>query len=887
MMSMLENIRYKLLKTELEISENRIFLIVYRDENLKNIIIRELEKSFPSCEHILLPEDISSWIASETKPGNMTVWTDPDKEKQLFSIFPEWYLSKITVFDFSGVSQEIRREKQGPLIGSTELPLSVIEKFSKYLEKSLPQYENLYYIPLYFTNRKDRTFLLDDLARAFLSDKANTNLMIIMGEKNAGKTSFFLHYFSDLSKQFLKDPHKKRFPVLISLNRNSDKTEIENIILTELYQSCGIEFPSDHFKELYRKGKFVFIIDGFDDISKGMTTDQTSDLLRQIYRLSCESDSAGKHSLNKVMMSCFPHHIYKRIQNGKVVYSEEHTVLYKEYAPQRNVEAVCINSKSLDGDDELKAYLLKAANDGIAVRNILSILSNAEVLSEYSEPCLLKQMIIQTAPAFRDKQEINIADIYRAYTDIWICLEDWRCRLSPEEKKILLSELSMTMFQKRVSTVQSAYQEDMKFCQFLSCDDKGNYAFIHPSFPGYFLARAYFDRIKNKADRLFPADKMDKITVFFLKMIVSSEKADLAGLDLSGLNLENINLYRANLSGSNLNKSNLKFAELMGAVLSGSDLTGANLSKASLVRANFHNADMTGTDMTRARLRDAQLGTAHLNGANFHGADLTGAKLSGAKLTFTGMSEADLSRADLSNAVLNNADLSGAKLCQANLNKADLTGANLSEADLTDADLVEAVLSEADLRDAKLVMANMTWAKLNEADMSNANLNRSRLREADLTEANFNKASLNQADLRWAKIDRAGFRDAKLREAHFTGASIVEAIFNSADLAWANFTNAILTSSDFSGANLNMAKFREANLIHCKFVGADLTWADLTKADLSRADLSSAILVEADLREADLRDSKMSRANLSGANMKQAKLEGADMNGTDLDENTD
>lgn len=897
-MSVLESIQYRLLKTELEVSESGTFLAIYQSEPLKDMIIGALMKTVPFCKHILLTEEMIPRLFQDHGKGQRLVWLSSETEKQFFAIFPELYLSGTGVFDFSENSQELRRS---PLIGSAELSLSAIEKFSNYLENFLPQYENLYYIPLHFTNRKGKTFLLDDLVRAFLSDAANTNLLIISGDKYAGKTLFLLRCCVESAKQFLKEPNKRRFPVMISLNKDHGNTaDIETILLREIYDACGVEIPADHFRELYRKGKFVFLIDDLDEQNPGRTSrEQISDTVGQIYRLACDNE-AEVSSSNKVMAACASHYIYNHIKNGRPVNPEDHTVLYQEYAPKRDVEAVCVNPKDLD-EEQMKTYLLKVTQDGISVRNILSILYDRQISEEISDPSLLRQMVIRTAPMLRDKKEITTADIYGAYADIWISREDWRSRLNAEGKKILLSDITLTMFQKGVMTLNNSEMpalkaeyirseepggnpEDMSFCPFLNCDEKGNYAFVHPSFLCYFLAKQYFDRIRNSQERLFSADKLDKTSAYFLKTIISSEKSSLSGLDLSGLDLENTNLYRANLSGVNLNKSNLKSAELMGAILSDADLTGANLSNARLTRANFHNADMTGTDLSRARLRDAELRTARLNGANFHGADLTGAKLAGAKLTFTGLSEADLTRADMSNAVLNDADLSGAKLCQANLNKADLTAANLSDADMTDADLVEAILSEADLRGARLIMANLTWAKLSQADFSNANLNRARLREADMTESNFHQSSLNQADLRWAKIDRARFRDAKLREAHFTGASITEAVFNSADLAWANFTSAILKSSDFSNANLNMAKFREADLSYSKFVGANLTWADMTKANLYKADLSSAKLVEADLQEADLRASKLNRTDMAGANLKQAKLEGAEMNGADFDE---
>jgi uncharacterized protein YjbI with pentapeptide repeats len=864
-----EDSRFRLLKTELEISRDAIFLAIYRDEGIKAAVIGELKKAVPSCEHLFPAENISAVIA-QYRPEQPTIfWISPEDEKEVFSSFSEVYHGKVSVYDFSGISEEIRQSRRGTLI-SEGLPAAVIEKFSKYLEKSVRQYEQTepYYIPPYFTNRKKKTFALDDLVRVFLADTGSTNLLLILGNSNSGKTCFLSHCFAGLSRQFLNNPDKERIPVFISLAAYSEIPDIEKIILKEFQTIYDVEISGDAFRESCRKGKFAFLLDGFDRMTAGMAIGEISDIMKSVYRLSFEEDG-GKSLLNKVIMSCKPHYVFNDIE-GERPASEEYTPLYREYAPKRNVEAVCINPKVLD-EAQLKEYVVKTIKDSIAARNILSLLHDDHLLKEISDPSLFQDMVIQTLPLFREKKEINAADIYRVYTDIWINCEDFRSRLSAEKKKLLIWEAARNQI--------PAENEDLRFCSFLRCDEKGKYTFTHNSFLSYFQAQQYFDRIKNKQERLFPATDLDNETVFFLKLIISSEKADLKGLDLSELNLENANLYKAELSGANLNKTNLKSAELMGAGLQDTDLTGANLTKTRLTRANFHNADLTGTDLSKARLRDADLRTARLNGANFHSADMTGAKLTGAKLTFTGLGEADLTRADLSGTVLTNADLMGAKLCQTNLNKADLTGVNLSEADLTDADLVEAILSEADLRKAKLIMTNLTWAKLNEADLSEADMSRCRLREADLTECNFHQTCLNQADLRWAKIDRARFRGAKLREAHFTGASMVETILNEADLSWANMSSAILKKADLTGAVLNMAKLNEADLSGAKLVGADLTWTDLSKANLSDADLSSANLSESDLSEANLTGAKLGKANLIGAKLQNTKFDGADIVG--------
>ncbi|MBD2606636.1 pentapeptide repeat-containing protein [Scytonema hofmannii FACHB-248] len=202
---------------------------------------------------------------------------------------------------------------------------------------------------------------------------------------------------------------------------------------------------------------------------------------------------------------------------------------------------------------------------------------------------------------------------------------------------------------------------------------------------------------------------------------------------------------------------------------------------------------------------------------------------------------------------LSDAYLSGADLSRANLSRANLSRANLSRANLSDADLSGANLSRANLSDANLSRANLSRADLSRADLSGANLSRAYLRDADLRDADLRDADLSGADLRDADLSGADLRDAYLSGAYLSGADLRDAYLRDADL---------------SGAYLSLANLRGANLSR-----ADLSGADLSLANLSLANLSLANLRGANLRGANLRGADLSRADLRGANLRGANLE--------------
>jgi len=112
------------------------------------------------------------------------------------------------------------------------------------------------------------------------------------------------------------------------------------------------------------------------------------------------------------------------------------------------------------------------------------------------------------------------------------------------------------------------------------------------------------------------------------------------------------------------------------------------------------------------------------------------------------LSDANLSGANLSLTFLAGADLSGADLSGANLNGADLSGVYLSGANLSGAELRGSFFCDrADLSGANLSSANLNGADLIDADLSYTVLISANLSRADLIGASLIDADLTNANL--------------------------------------------------------------------------------------------------------------------------------------------
>ncbi len=860
------------------------------------------------------------------------LWITPEFEKLLFLKIPGLYHRTDGVYDFSalfGEEEPPRKPAPSPADPSA-IPFA---KISLYLEKVIHQFENWkrvresgeeflidemrhadlhdFYLPARFTNNKGKTFLLDDLLKVFLENK-QINFLTLLGGEGMGKTAFALHYFIQLSKQFLKHPEGRRIPVFISLKDYAGRLHVEEFLIGEFERTFQVRLSSLQLQDMLLRGRFVFFADGFDRMASAYDIYLTRDNLESLVRLSLKNiliqEGVEKpQAPNKVFITCRPHYYLVNIQEKNTLRAG-YTPLYRHYATKENYQLVRINPRDPD-ETRLKIYIIKNGRDPILARNVLSVVMNPDHQNRLSEPSLLAEIVCRTLNCFKEKREANLADFYRAYADMWIQRDDWRFRILPEGKRILMHRMALKMIQKadrsglhyseleapKRGLVKKNFplghadgcRDEILACEFIVREQDGHYRFVHPSFMHYFAADAFFRAVRKGTPPSVPYVNLEADSRDFLKLIISSEKSDLRELNLNHLDLEGINLYQADLAGAGLNKSILKSGVLIRARLTGADLSAADLSMAKMSRSLLEGADLSGADAKSGGFREADLTEARLNGTNFRGADLRGARLMGARMAWADLREADLTGADLTGAKLTDADLTGANLFKAILNEADLSGATLSGAHLGMAEANTANFTYADLSRSDLTGASLNWAHLHGATLTLAEVFKTRLREADLTRANLDEANCAEADLRWARLPGAKLQNASFHEADLTGADLTKAKLTDADLSWANLNGVRLTDADLSNARLNMVKLRDARLIRANFSGADLTWADLTNADFTAADLTRADLSEADLSGCVLRKAKLAKTRFKGANLRTADLtqtdrKTADFEGVDL-----
>lgn len=706
-----DNPGYNELKTELQICKiGGLFLALYKDKRIIKLIINYLKHDLPeqfifslrmnsqkigfptffdqtfeqtgkqnNIFHVIgidqLPEELQKNFINyleytrerfKAKPYSIIFWVTPQFERQLFFAAPDFYHWISGIYDFSEL--EINKElwEEADISESRQVSL---ENITTCLEKMVWQYEhweevkkrkekflievmeraNLheYYVPTYCIEQNGKINLLDNVLKDFLANKTKY-FFTLLGDFGTGKTSFALHYFILLAKKYLQHSNG-RIPIFISLKDLPKKINIEDFIVREFYEKYNIKISFNVFQELALKGKFIFFLDGFDEMASSSDQKLTEENFKELTKLTFENilfmttSCSPPKKANKIFLTCRTHYFLSDIQEKMLL---RYTVLYRDYVMRTPYEITKIKLKEFN-DEQIAEYISKITKNVRSTKNILDIIKDTYNLKELSTQPILLEMIVKTLSSLKNKRVRGIADLYKFYTDMWINTDDWRSRMKPEGKRRFMWELAHKMFENKggfslhysklnppkkeylkqdfqnLQGNDDYYKYETTTCSFLNRDPEGNYKFIHKSFMEYFIAEYYFSTLFSK--RLFSPNTLNenKEVLFFLKLIISSKKkeltkCDLSRLDLSGVDLEDACLESANLQGATLIKANLREADLRKAHLGWTKLNNADLRDAKLSMANFISADLTNADLRGANLQGITLSSAKLEGTSIY-----------------------------------------------------------------------------------------------------------------------------------------------------------------------------------------------------------------------------------------------------------------------------
>jgi hypothetical protein len=272
----------------------------------------------------------------------------------------------------------------------------------------------------------------------------------LLGEYGTGKTSFAAHYFWKRSNAYLKDPLRNRIPLFIPLGRFHKSADMEQMITAFLVNECGIRRDFKTFLSMAARGKFVLILDGFDEMAKQVDVSVRRHNFREISRVLVGN--------NKVILSGRPNYFLSQDELAELFGQAATTDPYRaalrsatsEGAPRYQILNVTLFDRWQISDflQKQAAFLQKESSDNWrALENVIYTTYNLEELAR--TPVLL-EIIIKTVSELRGKvTDINAAKLYEIYTNFWLDREydkgDVRWLVTRQDKELFVLELAWSM----------------------------------------------------------------------------------------------------------------------------------------------------------------------------------------------------------------------------------------------------------------------------------------------------------------------------------------------------------------------------------------------------------------------------------------------------------
>lgn len=551
---------------------------------------------------------------------SLVFWVSPAFVTKLFHTSPDFYSWLNGTYDFSTY----------PPTGETSYAQqreNFLGSLKTYLEKLIWQYEhweevpktdfllevmsraNLhkYYVALSGTDSQGKVWWLDELLDNFLEDPQHS-FMTLLGDYGTGKSSFSLHYFIQQAKRYLQD-NTHRIPLFISLKDYPKRVNVPTFLQKEFVEKFQLGFSLAVFQELALAGQFVFLVDGFDEMMSLADKEETVANFKALTRLTFENvqfltqGETGRK--NKLLMTCRSHYFFSETQEKEILRAD-YTVLYRNYATRSQYQITRVKVREFN-QSQIKKFILKHVGNETTARQMLAIIKDTYNLRELSERPLLLNMIVKTLPVLKEKEKINVAQLYRVYTDEWIERDDWRSQLTSQGKRQFMWELALKMYHgggnfslhySQLDKPKSEFLENPRevnedyyayettTCAFLNRDAEGNYKFVHKSFMEYFVAELFVDSVKKREVRPLAYENTNQNIRNFMKMMLSLEK-NFSSANLSVFDLSDVEFQGANFQDADLQRANLQRADIQGANFQGAYLYGTNLRGTKRQGANF------------------------------------------------------------------------------------------------------------------------------------------------------------------------------------------------------------------------------------------------------------------------------------------------------------
>lgn len=305
--------------------------------------------------------------------------------------------------------------------------------------------------------------------------------------------------------------------MVIPLSDYETNLDIQQLITNSLQFRYGVRIDMTVCQELQRLGRFLLLLDGFDEMASRVDPDVVRENFREINKISRIPE-------NVFLVTCRTHFFRDKVQAE--VLADFEVIYVPEW-----------------GESELREYLQRRFGDKWEQQ--LDRIYSTHNLAELAQTPLFLEMISETLPTLGD--QVYRTELYKAYTDKWIEGQSMRrgARLEREERHSFVVELAMKLFRDdRVSCHYSEFvqiirdrfqlndaaeidylQNDVRNCTFVTRNASGNYEFRHKSFMEYFVAQGLAAAISADDAQVLGLKRLTPEVRGFLSEMLDTEQA--------------------------------------------------------------------------------------------------------------------------------------------------------------------------------------------------------------------------------------------------------------------------------------------------------------------------------------------------------------------------
>lgn len=331
----------------------------------------------------------------------------------------------------------------------------------------------------------------------------------VLGNFGTGKTSLCHKLVNELLKKYKSDP-RNRIPVLISLKDYRAGIDIEQLIVSQLQKQPGINIDVKLFGELQKMGRFVFVLDGLDEMATKVDRIVINENLREISRLKESGD-------NLYLITCRTHFFQDRITDE---FLKDYQVIYLTDW----------------GRSELEQYMRKRFPS--KWKKYYNQIITKITLEELAKTPMLLEMIVKSLSSFSDDKELNNRNLYKTYTNDWIESQSRRkgSVMTMNQRREFVERIAEHLYIEDESSIHFSelyeiakdisgyidatridyFDTDARTSTFITKDSSGNYGFYHRSFLEFFSAEIITNEICQNTPNLISSKIIQNEVLDFL-----------------------------------------------------------------------------------------------------------------------------------------------------------------------------------------------------------------------------------------------------------------------------------------------------------------------------------------------------------------------------------